>query len=66
MLAYIQSAAHLTLEKLFEGRPVPGKPKYSHEVVERFKKTILKLPFVDSLKELSKHKGLNFESLSKK
>ena len=51
------------LEKLFEGRPVPGKPKYTHEVVGRFKKTILKLQFIDSLQELSKHKGLNFESL---
>jgi proteic killer suppression protein len=51
------------LEKLFEGKPVPGKPKYSHEVIERFKKTILKLQFIDNLHELSKHKGLNFESL---
>jgi proteic killer suppression protein len=51
------------LEKLFEGKVVPGKPRYSSEVIAKFKKTILKLQFIDSLRELSKHKGLNFESL---
>jgi|ERR1700722_9091402 len=51
------------LEKLFEGKAVPGKPRYSREVVAKFKKTILKLQFIDSFSELSRHKGLNFESL---
>jgi toxin HigB-1 len=51
------------LEKLFEGRPIPGKPKFSSDVIVKFKKTILKLQFIDSFQELSKHKGLNFESL---
>jgi len=51
------------LEKLFQGKPVPGKPRYSSEVITKFKKTILKLQFVDSFSELSRHKGLNFESL---
>ncbi len=51
------------LEKLFEGKTVPGKPRYSNEVIIKFKKTILKLQFFDSFRELSKHKGLNFESL---
>lgn len=51
------------LEKLFEGRAVPGKPRYSDEVVVKFKKTIQKLQFVDSFGELARHKGLNFESL---
>ena len=51
------------LEKLFEGKPVPGKPRYSSEIIAKFKKTILKLQFVDSLRELSQHKGLNFEAL---
>jgi toxin HigB-1 len=51
------------LEKLFEGRAVPGKPRYSSEVVVKFKKTILKLKYMDSFSELGRHKGLNFESL---
>lgn len=51
------------LEKLFEGKAVPGKPRYSSEVIAKFKKTILKLQFIDSFSELSRHKGLNFESL---
>ena len=51
------------LEKLYEGKIVAGKPKYSGEVIIKFKKTILKLQFIDSFRELSKHKGLNFESL---
>jgi toxin HigB-1 len=52
------------LEKLYEGKTVPGKPKYSSEIITKFKKTILKLQFVDSFRELFKHKGLNFESLN--
>ena len=51
------------LEKLFQGKAVPGKPRYSSEIITKFKKTILKLQFVDSFRELSQHKGLNFESL---
>ena len=51
------------LEKLYEGKTVLGKPKYSSEVITKFKKTILKLQFVDSFRGLSQHKGLNFEAL---
>jgi toxin HigB-1 len=51
------------LEKLYEGKNIPGKPRYSNEVIIKFKKTILKLQFFDRFSELSKHKGLNFESL---
>ena len=51
------------LEKLFEGKAVPGKPRYSSDVIVKFKRTILKLQFIDSFSELSRHKGLNFESL---
>jgi len=51
------------LEKIFEGKALPGKPRYSIEVIGKFKKTILKLKFIDSPRELSQHKGLNFESL---
>jgi toxin HigB-1 len=51
------------LEKLFEGKPVPGKPKYSEEVLTKFKKTILMLQFTESISELKRFKGLNFEAL---
>ncbi|HEX9510337.1 MAG TPA: type II toxin-antitoxin system RelE/ParE family toxin [Puia sp.] len=51
------------LEKLFEGKAVPGKPKYSSDVVTKFKKTILKLRYADSLREIKNQKGLNFEAL---
>lgn len=51
------------LEKLFEGKPIPGKPRYSSEVVTKFKKTVLKLKYADSIRELKTQKGLNFEAL---
>ena len=51
------------MEKLFQNKPVPGKPKYSSEVVLKFKKTILKLQAADSIKQIRLFKGLNFEAL---
>lgn len=51
------------LERLFEGRPVSGKPKYGSEVVLKFKKTILKLQYANSIREIKTQKGLNFEAL---
>lgn len=51
------------LEKLYESKSVPGKPKYSSEVIVKFKKTILKLQLIDSIRELSAYRGLNFEAL---
>lgn len=51
------------LEKLFEGKPVPGKPRFSSDVVIKFKKTVLRLKYADSLRELKAQKGLNFEAL---
>jgi proteic killer suppression protein len=51
------------LEKLFEGRPVSGKPRYDNEVVVKFKKTILKLQYANNFKEIKAQKGLNFEVL---
>ncbi|MBN8782486.1 MAG: hypothetical protein ABS85_00130 [Sphingobacteriales bacterium SCN 48-20] len=51
------------LEKLFQGKAVPGKPKYSSDVVVKFKKTILKLKYADNLRELKSQRGLNFEAL---
>lgn len=51
------------LQKLFEGKPVAGKPRYNEEIITKFKKTILKLKYADSLREIKSLKGLNFEAL---
>jgi proteic killer suppression protein len=51
------------LQKIFEGKPVSGKPRYSSEVITKFKKTILKLQYADSLREIKNLKGLNFGAL---
>ena len=51
------------LEKIFEGKPISGKPRYSSEVIVKFKKTILKLKYADNLKEIKSQRGLNFEAL---
>ena len=51
------------LQRLFEGKPVIGKPRYSQEVILKFKKTILMLKNAESIRELKKFRGLNFEAL---
>jgi proteic killer suppression protein len=51
------------LQKIFEGRPVTGKPKYSPGVILKFKKTVLMLKNTESINELRKFRGLNFEAL---
>ncbi len=51
------------LQKLFEGKSVPGKPRYSSEVITKFKKTVLRLQYADNLREIKSLKGLNFEAL---
>jgi toxin HigB-1 len=51
------------LEKLFTGKPVKGKPKYSEGVISKFKKCVLILKNVENSVELSKFRGLNFEAL---
>jgi plasmid maintenance system killer protein len=51
------------LERLFEGKKVVGKPKYSKEVITKFKKAILKLANASNINELRKIRSLNFESL---
>lgn len=51
------------LEKLFQGKQLSGKPRYSSEVILKFKKTILKLQMAGNLRELRSFKGLNFEAL---
>ncbi len=51
------------LQKIFEGKEVAGKPKYSQGVILKFKKTVLMLKNTESINELRKFRGLNFESL---
>ncbi len=51
------------LEALFQGKAVPGKPRYSNDIIVKFKKTILKLQFADNVREIKSQKGLNFEGL---
>lgn len=51
------------LQKIYEGKQIIGKPKYSHDVILKFKKTVLMLQNTESIKELRKFHGLNFESL---
>jgi toxin HigB-1 len=51
------------LQKLYENKPVTGKPQFSADVILKFKKTVLKLQFADNIRELRKFKGLNFEAL---
>jgi proteic killer suppression protein len=51
------------LQKLYEGREVAGKQKYSQDVILKFKKTVLMLMNTERIKELRKFRGLNFEAL---
>lgn len=51
------------LQKIFEGKPTTGKPKYSQDVILKYKKTVLMLQNTESIKELRKFRGLNFEAL---
>ena len=51
------------LQKIYEGKPTVGKPKYNQGVVLKFKKTVLMLQNTESIKELRKFRGLNFEAL---
>ena len=51
------------LQKIFEGKQTAGKPRYSQDVILKFKKTVLILQNTESIKELRKFRGLNFETL---
>ncbi|MGQ0737733.1 MAG: type II toxin-antitoxin system RelE/ParE family toxin [Bacteroidota bacterium] len=51
------------LQKIFEGKQTTGKPRYSQDVILKFKKTVLMLQNTGSIKELRKFRGLNFEAL---
>ncbi len=51
------------LQKLYEGKQVTGKPRFSKDVILKFKKTVLMLQQTASIKELRKFRGLSFEAL---
>jgi toxin HigB-1 len=51
------------LQRIYEGKQTTGKPKYSQDVILKFKKTVLMLQNTGSIKELRKFRGLNFEAL---
>ena len=48
---------------LFQGKEIPGKPKFSDEVVKKFKKTVLMLQYAENIAQIQQLKGLNFELL---
>lgn len=51
------------LEKLYAGWPVSGKPRYSEEVIEKFRKKVVLLKNLESTSELRQFRSLNFEAL---
>ena len=51
------------LQKIFEGKQVTGKPKYGQDVILKYKKTVLMLQNTESIQELRKFRGMNFEAL---
>jgi proteic killer suppression protein len=55
--------ANVYLEKLFQGKHVSGKPKYSSGVVLKFKKKVLLLQNANNTQELRSFRSLNFEAL---
>ena len=52
-----------SLENLYKGRPIKGKPIYSKEVILQFKKTVLRIEQADNIFQLKQFKSLNFEAL---
>ena len=51
------------LEALYQDKTPKGKPKFSKEIVEKFKKTINRLKYSDTLPDIKKQRSLNFEAL---
>jgi proteic killer suppression protein len=52
------------LEKLFTGKELKGKPKYSDQVIKKFIKAVIQMENAVNLNELKTFRGLNFEALS--
>ena len=51
------------LEKLYMGLPVSGKPRYTEEVIDKFRKKVIILVNVQNIVQLRNFKSLNFEAL---
>ena len=51
------------LEKLYMGLPVSGKPRYTEEVTDKFRKKVIILVNVQNIVQLRNFKSLNFEAL---
>ena len=51
------------LQKIFEAKQVTGKPKYTQDVILKYKKAVLMLQNTESIQELRKFRGMNFEAL---
>ena len=49
--------------KIYEGKQLNGKRKYSKDVILKFKKTVVTLQNTESISELKKFRGLKFEAL---
>ena len=52
-----------SLENLYKGRPIKGKPIYSKEVILQFKKTVLRIEQAENSSQLKLFRSLNFEAL---
>lgn len=51
------------LEKLYEGKTVKGKPRYSEQVIKKFVQKVTILKNVENSIALYQFRGLNFEEL---
>lgn len=51
------------LEKLYTGKPVKGKPIYSNDLIEKFKKKVLIIQQTENSVKLRAFKSLHFEAL---
>lgn len=51
------------LELHFQGKDLPDKPRFSDDVVKKFKKTVLMLQYAENIAQIRQLKGLNFELL---
>lgn len=51
------------LEKLYAGLPIGGKPGYSEEVIEKFRKKVVLLENTENTAELRQIRSLYFEHL---
>lgn len=51
------------LELLFQGKDLSGKPKFSDDVIKKFKKTVLMLQYAENIAQIRQLKGMNFEFL---